>query len=145
MVNAVAGLRDRAHIVVAEVAASKSKHREEYAALALVFNKLFELLGIADAYVEITVGCDDDAVVAVSLEVRLCDLISLDDACLAVGRATRGQIVDSGKDDLLLVAGSSFKHHALTARVGYDRNRVVLVELINEIRESLLEKRELVG
>ena len=79
-----------------------------------------EIPVVADTYVEITVGCDDDAVVAVSLEVRLCDLVSLDDACLAVGRAAGAQGVDGVHDRFVTVARTAVKHHSLLARVGDD-------------------------
>ena len=50
MVNAVAGLRDRAHIVVAEVAASKAEDRKVNTLISLALNKALELLKDAGCY-----------------------------------------------------------------------------------------------
>ena len=72
VINAVARLSDSAHIRVTEVARAKAENREEYAALALVFNKLFKLLGIADAYVKITVGCKDNSVITSFYKIFFC-------------------------------------------------------------------------
>ena len=102
------------------------------------------MLGVAYAYVKVAVGGEDYAVVSVGVVISFGKLICFYYAGFTVCRSACVKGVDGIQNDLLFVALSALKHHAFVSGIGYDRNRIVLAELICQIREGLLQQRKFI-
>ena len=123
-VVAVALVGERFHVVVFCVARAKTKHTQENAAVALVFNQRLELFVGRRAHVEITVGAENHAVVSAFDEVLLGHCICELYAFAARGGAARREPSERVIDGCFVVAGTAVEHDARCPRIHHDGHAV---------------------
>src|SRR5690606_23507641 len=101
-VVAVAVIGELLELAVLQVAHAESEHGEKRALLALLFDEPHHLRITGHADVEVAVGGEDDAIVAVADVVATRDIVREPDPGATRCRAPRLELIDCGKDTLLL-------------------------------------------
>src|SRR6185503_15318946 len=93
-----------------DVARTDAKHREEDAAGALLLDEPREIALVRHADVEVSIGCEDDAVDASLDELFLRDLVRERDSRRAVRRSARFEPRDCFMDAILVPAAGRRQH-----------------------------------
>ena len=90
------------------------------------------------AYVKVTVGCNDESVVASLDKVFLCNFVSELDTAFTVGGAACFKVVKGLVNLFCLVAGNAVKNNTCSAGLSYDGNTIVGSKVFNQKLHGIL-------
>ena len=142
VVDAVPPGGDLLERAVLDVAGAAAQDGEEHPALGLLLDDPGQFVD-RGTDVQVAIGGPDHAVRAVLDEVGCGHVIGELDARPAVSRTAGSQLLD-GREDLGLVqARLRGQHQSRGTRVDDDRDPVVLVELLDELRQTPLDHGQL--
>ena len=142
---AVATVGQFLHFIVLVIAHAVTQYGQVYTTFAFFLYDLYQFPITADAYVKVSIGSQDDPVVATFDEMFFGGFVGQADAFATCGGAASLEFVDGFLDFGFVVARSGFQHQTSSTCVYHNGYAVLWAQLISQEFEGSLYQGELIG
>ena len=133
------------HAPVLVVAGAQSEHGEENALIPVLFDEADQLALTGGSDVEITIGGENHTIIGLRVELLAGDAVGQFDALGPGGGAAGTQLINGLQQCGLLLTRGGRQGQARLSGIGDDGDRIVRIELFDQLAVGPLQHRQLVG